>query len=264
MSNMQYNYALVGVFLGWILSSITYLIKDSATRRRIIKKNIYKLEDIRINIKTHIISATESKIDHDDIKIYESIRRRSIIDRYQEDNLLIKHFENITSDIAEYYPQDSMDLDANLKFYFTYKRLKLEKVSHGDTALYMRMILPTERGYLISYLRLEKQLLKLCRRVSLRLYFKQKKRMNYPANSVWLQALYETGVIKWKISKLDYFLKKPIAKANSKKRLKDIISKVSNYFTLLQFRKHLSEQQVYTILKVIDLEKRLIKKSNQE
>ena len=252
------------VILGWILSSINYFVKDRKQKSRRLRKSIYKLEDIRINMFSHIRSAAESKLDYDDLNVYEGVRRRSILDRYQDDQSLVRYFAEITNDIAEYYPIISLEIDSILKHYLTFKRLKLKetaKSSKFDT-MYVRMIFPLERQYLISFLKLEKEILKLCKKISYRLYLIERKRMNFPLLSVWLQALFEMGVIKWKVSKLGYFIEEN--DSSSSTRSKSFLKRMQAKIMSIRYSRQLSDEKVKLILKVIDLDTKVKRNKNPE
>lgn len=256
--------SLVGVIIGWFLHFISNVFKHYSDKKRVLKRNFYRLESIRANIYIHLRNATNAKFMTESTHEYEKVRKRRIINRFDDDALLVKHFELITSEIAEYYPIISLTIDGLFSSYLSYMRFNLEKISGLDECdseeYYFKMLIPIERSFLISYLILEKKLLSIALKISPRFYFKYKRRIQHPARNIMLQTEFERGVLHWKVNKLGYTVNMDDYGENSTIKIKrGLAEKLRHALLVRNIKKHF-DKETLDLIHVTSLERDLVKK----
>ena len=130
---------LIGVLLGWALTTLSANLKDMSDRKKLIGNLLTKLIRVQRQLATVILATEKMKDYKGDWTEYESIRKGIINRHFLEPESVREDFKKSIDDIAPIFPVLAIDLED--LYGFILKSKSASMASHSDNKdKYLRML----------------------------------------------------------------------------------------------------------------------------
>ena len=145
MEDEKFIWPLIGVFLGWVLTTLSANFKNRSDRKKLIGNLLTKLIRVQRQLATAILATEKMKDYPDDWTKYESIRKGIINRHFLEPESVREDFKKSIDDIAPLFPVLAIDLED--VYGLILKSKSASMASHSDNKdAYIRMLSMYEVG----------------------------------------------------------------------------------------------------------------------
>lgn len=170
----QYIWPLVGVFLGWFLTTISSTYKDRNSKKRLIGNLLAKL--IRIERQVEIIIASTEYIKDfaGSWEKYEPIRRGVLDRHYMAPESVINDSKAAIDSIAPIYPLQAINLEDIFHALLKLKSASLYEILKVDKKSYLKALSLHEVGLELNKQALSKSINSLALKHDITTYFRLK------------------------------------------------------------------------------------------
>jgi hypothetical protein len=160
---------IVGVAIGWGLSEIAGAVKSRSHRRRSLRKAIYSLYKLNLEILEVKGMQEHIKNESTDLSEWESGRQHAFCNYADNSDQFAKELDDAVMLISEDYPLIAVKLSQYIR---KYRYIKKKKLNHftDDESQYMTLLTGNEVGQLLAQHFIENSILKIAFRVDLKLW----------------------------------------------------------------------------------------------
>ena len=139
MEDEKFIWPLIGVFLGWVLTTLSANFKNRSDRKKLIGNLLTKLIRVQRQLATVILATEKMKDYPSDWTEYESIRKGITNRHFLEPESVREDFKKSIDDIAPFFPVQAIYLED--LYGFILKSKSASMASHSDNKdAYIRML----------------------------------------------------------------------------------------------------------------------------
>jgi len=158
--NEEYLLPLIGVILGWLLSSISSAIRKKHEYKIILGKGVTQLTILHGDLTQTLQALERYKDDVDSWKNYEHIRNRIMVKHFDNDGAILEKVDEIFTEISGVDPTLSLYILGLKKGLLESKSTPMTKVCENEK-IYIKLISAQETSLILTCKELERIIKKL-------------------------------------------------------------------------------------------------------
>jgi hypothetical protein len=158
-TDLKYLIPLLGVLVGWLLTSLTGFLKGVTEKQKILSRALTQLHFLYLEQQKVLNHFEYLKDTYGINQEYEKMRHRAM-ERYVLNNDNFKISLDIVSEVATVYPLTAMNLKGLIENYAFSQKMKLT-ASSLDSELYLKLLSMFEVGFELEHKHLRKIIFKL-------------------------------------------------------------------------------------------------------